>query len=213
MRKNTGFSLIEILVTITLTALLAAYSAPSFSRMIRSEQFDSDAEGLFDAISQARSYALANKMCEKDGVNYAPVAWSVRIVDQVSSRNYLTFCIWDEDKFKNLPNISTDNYVSALDNKVDFPVERVSDLHSFYNENDGDSSNDEAAVDGESFFIHFWAGSPQVSIVSTPYTNHATRRNSLRLVIDSVFDTHQTICLNRIQGFPTLNTEGDTCAE
>jgi type IV fimbrial biogenesis protein FimT len=58
MRVERGFSLIELLVTVAVAALLLAAGAPSFRQMIQNSRITSQANELLTAIHFARSEAL-----------------------------------------------------------------------------------------------------------------------------------------------------------
>ena len=58
--KNTGFSLIEILVAITIMALLTGIAVPDFSKLISGNRVNAVSAELFTSLSAARSYAINN---------------------------------------------------------------------------------------------------------------------------------------------------------
>ncbi|MBP0635025.1 GspH/FimT family pseudopilin [Cupriavidus sp. AcVe19-6a] len=57
--SRAGFTLPELLVAITITGILAAMAAPSFSSLIASQRAKAVASELFATLSRARSEAIA----------------------------------------------------------------------------------------------------------------------------------------------------------
>ncbi|NHC02907.1 prepilin-type N-terminal cleavage/methylation domain-containing protein [Acinetobacter sp. 187] len=60
MRKVSGFTLIELMVTIAVIAIIAMIAAPSFGNMIKNQHFRKDTSQLVNKIRQARTYAVLN---------------------------------------------------------------------------------------------------------------------------------------------------------
>lgn len=58
--KAHGFGLIEMLVTLSLVAILATVAVPSFQHLINETRVMSEANSLVDALYSARSYAARN---------------------------------------------------------------------------------------------------------------------------------------------------------
>jgi type IV fimbrial biogenesis protein FimT len=57
-RRNTGFTLVELMVGIAITGILAAMAAPSFLGLIANQRAKSIASDLYVALTKARSEAL-----------------------------------------------------------------------------------------------------------------------------------------------------------
>ncbi len=53
-----GFTLVEMLITISLLAIVTAIAVPSMQRVIRAARVDAEATGLLGAIQNARSEAI-----------------------------------------------------------------------------------------------------------------------------------------------------------
>ena len=58
MGKSQGFTLIELMVTIAVLAIIAMMAAPSFIQMVRSNQLRSDTRDFVDLLSETRSEAI-----------------------------------------------------------------------------------------------------------------------------------------------------------
>lgn len=56
-KKNQGFTLIELIVTVAVMAIIAMMAAPSFGDMVTRQKLNSNARGLITALNQAKSQA------------------------------------------------------------------------------------------------------------------------------------------------------------
>jgi type IV fimbrial biogenesis protein FimT len=75
MKKLTGFTLVELLITITIASILAAVAAPSFARLIRDTRLTTSANDLVAVLNLARSESAkrgTNVMVE---ANSGTTAW------------------------------------------------------------------------------------------------------------------------------------------
>ncbi|OTG80692.1 pilus assembly FimT family protein [Acinetobacter sp. ANC 4648] len=61
MQKNKGFTLIELMVTIAVLAIIATMAAPSFNRLILSQKLNSNTRTLVGAFNLAKSQASVMK--------------------------------------------------------------------------------------------------------------------------------------------------------
>lgn len=61
-RNSRAFSLIEMLVVVTIIVLLLAFSAPALSRTLMASKLASAGESLFGAISEAQQIAYASNV-------------------------------------------------------------------------------------------------------------------------------------------------------
>ena len=59
MRNNQGFTLIELMVTIAVLAIIATMAAPSFSENITKQNLDNSAREILLALNEGRSKAVA----------------------------------------------------------------------------------------------------------------------------------------------------------
>ena len=56
-KKNQGFTLIELMVTVAIMAIIAMMAAPSFGDMVTRQKVNSNARGFITALNQAKSQA------------------------------------------------------------------------------------------------------------------------------------------------------------
>ena len=56
--KNVGFTLIELIITIAIAAIVLAIAVPSFQRIIEKNRISSETDRLFTILKQARNNAI-----------------------------------------------------------------------------------------------------------------------------------------------------------
>lgn len=61
MQKNNGFTLIELMVTIAVLAIIAGIAAPSFNNLLIKENLKTTAYNMRDTLREARSQAMLNR--------------------------------------------------------------------------------------------------------------------------------------------------------
>lgn len=61
MQNNRGFTLVELMVTIVVLAVIASIAAPSFNKLIISQKLNNNTRGLINAFNQAKSQAALLK--------------------------------------------------------------------------------------------------------------------------------------------------------
>ena len=82
MRANRGFTLIELMVTVGILAIVAAIAAPSFDSSIRNMRINGTADQLISAMSLARVEAVKRgapvTLCpSSDGLTCSGTDWQV----------------------------------------------------------------------------------------------------------------------------------------
>lgn len=109
MKKNKGFTLIELMVTIAVLAIIATLAAPSMTSMIRKNRLHNDAREIVELATMARSNAVFSKKEQKlaldssvtDGqLKWLPEAhtsWATKPVNSISY-NMFGFLISANDR-------------------------------------------------------------------------------------------------------------------
>lgn len=82
-QQHSGFTLVEIIITISLIAILTALSAPSLSRLISTTERRSDVNDLISIINLARNTAIFEQttvtLCPIDSDKRCTRDWSLPI--------------------------------------------------------------------------------------------------------------------------------------
>jgi type IV fimbrial biogenesis protein FimT len=77
MRANRGFTLIELMMVIVITAVLVGIAIPSFSELLDRNTVDTDANKLLSSILLARSEAVKREIPVQFSVNAGVTTWQV----------------------------------------------------------------------------------------------------------------------------------------
>ena len=60
-KKNQGFTLIELMVTVAIMAIIATMAAPSFNNLLIKQNLKTTAYNMRDTLKEARSRAMLNR--------------------------------------------------------------------------------------------------------------------------------------------------------
>lgn len=201
MRKIPGFTLIELMTVITILGILFVITVPEYQHLREKNNFRSQSQLLWDQLATARSSALTNKKCPDDTV---ATAWQVVLagVNNGATRSHTFNCVNGSDFDADLVNVVATNELIDTD---------VSIL-----EIDGAVIPDLSTTTVTGMRINFLAGSAQtrIEILEPTETPDVSRIEQFRLVLDhTYFDSalQQTLCLERVGGFPTINKYGNVC--
>lgn len=85
MQNNRGFTLIELMVTIAVLAIVASIAAPSFGDMLEKQNLKKSAEELIVVMNKARSKAVIERRPYVT-VNLAPLANAVDTNEELNWR-------------------------------------------------------------------------------------------------------------------------------
>ncbi len=84
--KKKGFTLIEVILVVTVLAIVAVGGFYSYTGIIRSFGFLSDYKSVIGVIQDARSYAIGNKQIQSEVggklITYVPDRYGVQITSQ-----------------------------------------------------------------------------------------------------------------------------------
>lgn len=75
MQKCAGFTLLELVVVVTLIGIMAGAVVPTFSQWRNQQNFENDTQKTIELISDVRSMALAEKDCDGE----VAVNWIAKI--------------------------------------------------------------------------------------------------------------------------------------
>ncbi|WP_151812652.1 pilus assembly FimT family protein [Acinetobacter nosocomialis] len=98
-----GFTLVELIVTIAVMAIIAMMSAPSMSNLLESKRLDTNQRDLISTLSEAKSQAVLGRQNVSVKLNSAASNTATLLNWQPTSNNTLT-----------LKNIAADNTQSSL---------------------------------------------------------------------------------------------------
>lgn len=86
MQNNRGFTLIELMVTIAVMAVIAMMAAPSFSDMFQRQNLNKSTQELILILNKARSVAVLERRVID--VKLATTSSATQVVDTLSTLNW-----------------------------------------------------------------------------------------------------------------------------
>lgn len=190
MIKLRGFTLVEILTTMTILGIVASIAAPEYWRMRDRDEYLGEGQSFFDTILDGRNAALTNKLC-KDG-NTA-VRWMFIVTPNTSPIAYELRCYTDATTY------TTEQESVALNR---------SELETLL-------FNGAAPVaTAELIEVSFFTGGVNARLEYQHGGGTQQKVDAMRIVLGHAnTDYEQAICFNRISGFPTYNKTGNTCQD
>ena len=194
MQKLKGFTLIELLATMAIIAILVTISIPNLQGMRQTNNFRGQTQVIWDQISEARSSAITNKKCSNGDI---AAVWQVIFSDLPTTEIKHT-----------LNCITTANLVS-----VEAAEATLLDTDVSFLDIDGVAEDLNTPVT-EVIRINFLSGSAQTKLEQVETDTTENRIDDLRIVFAHTFelsDLQQSLCLNRVAGFPLINKYSDTC--
>ena len=95
MQKNKGFTLIELMVTIAVMAIIAMMAAPLFTHIVRNNQLMSETRDFVDLLAETRSEAIFKQktliLAVNSSISGAFKEWVPIHVAKDSGDNSVTF--------------------------------------------------------------------------------------------------------------------------
>ncbi|WP_373350684.1 Tfp pilus assembly protein FimT/FimU [Acinetobacter bereziniae] len=85
MRNNRGFTLVELMVTIAVLAIIASFAIPAFGDMLEKQNLKKSTEELIVVMNKARSKAVLERRPQVK-VNLAPSADAVDTEEELNWR-------------------------------------------------------------------------------------------------------------------------------
>ena len=178
----------------TIIALLATFSVPTFQGMRQKNNFRGQTQVIWDQIAEARSSAISNKKCSNGDI---AAVWQV------------VFSDLNTDEIKHEFNCIT---IAGLTNVEDSAVTLLYTEVAFL---DIDGVAEELLTpETDIIRINFLSGNAQTKMEQVLLDTTEDRIDEIRIVFDHTFelsDLQQTLCLNRVAGFPRINKYSDTC--
>ena len=196
IKIKKGFTIIELLVTITISVILAIITVPSMMNWYQKDQFIQKSRIIIDTINDARAAATADKKCST-GDSATGWSWNWtgnEIIQKVSLK-----CHYYVDQ----------NNENIEENVIDIDKEIIEVI------NDGFFYNDDADISStENISILFDAGRGTSSIsveTSDTFTTDLEKYDikNIRLPFRFVGDNSiiRTICFDRIANLPTISPD------
>lgn len=85
--SSRGFTLVELMVTLAVLAIVATIAVPSFTRFMRTNETQAQADELVQLIRYARSQAVSLRLNQK--VTVSGDVWQVEVEDPAKAREDL----------------------------------------------------------------------------------------------------------------------------
>lgn len=124
-KKNQGFTLIELMVTVAIMAIIAMIAAPSFEDILEKRRYEQNARELLLVLSQAKSQAILSRgnvsaNLISDSANTPTMLnWAVRNSGTTLSISpSVTASTFTFDRNGLVSNISGDTTITLCNSKV-----------------------------------------------------------------------------------------------
>jgi prepilin-type N-terminal cleavage/methylation domain-containing protein len=184
MKHSAGFSLIELMVAMTIAGILAGIAVPNIQRWQAKDKFKSQATQVFQMLDSARNNAISEKKCP----NGTPsTGWEFKITND-SPRHIQLICNTHHASSVTpllIEEIIFDPFIEIAKNRITVPWTTG-----------GAAQNNVNA--------YFFSGS------ATPRIGDNFSNESFRVPLTSSTGLKKTLCLHRVSGIPSL-TENENC--
>ena len=124
-KKNQGFTLIELMVTVAVMAIIAMMAAPSFGNILEKRRYEQNARELLLILSQAKSQAILSRgnvsanLVSNSANTPTMLNWAVRNSGTTLSISpSVTASTFTFDRNGLVSNISGDTTITLCNSKV-----------------------------------------------------------------------------------------------
>lgn len=208
--QKEGFTLIEILMVVAVTGMLASLAVPNFLQGADRRQYEGQVQMVFDLWQQARAEALAFKKCP-DGTTAQ--SWDLVVEYKLSGSEIRLECL-------------SSSGTEVLE-RIDYSQNRLkTNLRGFWLEDYPlSATNLGNLLDGENFLlseadilrVRYEAGRARAVLV-LENASGSRLYDLVKLAFEyqgpyfEPGEKKSTICLNRVSGFPLLSLGNDLCS-
>ena len=197
MKNKQGFTLIELVVTLTISAILALISVPSMLKWYRKDKFINQTREIVDTINDARAAALSDKKCSNGD---ASESWTFSMKNDgfsLKCKDINGVVQNDEKKFSNF--VIFDFASVKINNNSQY------ETPPSYPGNLGDLAT-------KSLNLKFSNTSGRPQIYFEDNDDFSIRKTKFKFHYSEDNNEKRTICFDRISGYPTISKTSD-CAE
>jgi len=198
MKNKKGFTLVELMVAIAISAILAVIAVPSMVKWNKKDKFINQTREIIDTINDARAAALSDKKCPTS--QNPSVAWGWQWNGSNKKVNLLCYYIDTNSGTETSEIMRSDELDDNIQvNNTGYYITSSSNLF------DPSSKN----ID-----ILFSAEKERAKIIVPSLNLGDYDINKIQLTFEFTEDTNdkRTICFDRIAGFPTIS-KNSNCAE
>ena len=115
MKKSFGFSLIELMVAMTIAGILAGISVPNIQQWQAKEKFKTQSTQVFQLLDSARNNAIAEKKCPNGHIS---IGWEFEITDD----EFRTIRLNCDDGVKTMvEEFAFDTFIEIAENGITIP--------------------------------------------------------------------------------------------
>lgn len=191
MQKKIGFTLIELMVTMVISAILFLITVPSIREWYKKNQFIKQSREIIDSLYDAQTAALANKKCSNGNDS---TSWSWNWSENNGNKYVTVKCHYNSGELE--------EQKISLDDNIGF-----SNLQKIYYQTNNSPVWNDFLVNIP-ITISFSLGDSQPSIFignGNSLEDYGVKKIMLPFVFTEDENTKRTICFDRIANFPTIS--------
>ena len=165
--REQGFTLIELVITIAIMAIIAAMAAPSMQKQIRQARIKDGANIIEAALKDAKSQALIRQKNIK-----------VVLTDTSTKKNLKLFYVGD-DTTRTIPlaTYTLDKNISIITNASNLTAVSFTNYKNAYPGDTGTRPDDIDTDSSTNFSVCYGAGSDKYTIMVDASSNIVTSKN------------------------------------